>query len=322
MTRSERWTGEDVPDLSGKTVLITGANSGIGLEATRVLAAKGAHVVMACRDRTKAAAASRDLAATHPKAETEFLRLDLADLASVRQAAEEFADKHPRLDVLINNAGVMFVPQARTVDGFEMQMGTNHFGHFALTGLLLERLLETAGSRVVTVSSVGHRPGSIDFDDLNWERRYNRFAAYFRSKLANLLFTYELQRRLHEAKCGTIAVAAHPGAAKTNLGRMGRGQSFWWVERMLRPITALVTQSAAMGALPTLRAATDSKVHGSDYFGPDGLGEQWGYPIRVKSSQRSHDRAAAARLWRVSEQLTGVTYEAVGGRRLKVESND
>ena len=311
MTHSGRWTAEDVLDMSGKTVLITGANSGIGLEAARVLAGKGAHVVMACRTRTKAAAAQRDIDATHPKAETEFLHLDLSDLASVRKAAAEFRSKRRRLDVLVNNAGVMFTPETRTADGFEMQMGTNHFGHFALTGLLLPTLLETPGSRVVTVSSIGHRPGSIDFDDINWEQHYNRFRAYFRSKLANLLFTYELQRRLHKAKADTIAVAAHPGGSNTNLGHMERDQAFWWLERILRPIAGLVTQSAAMGALPTLRAATDPKVHGGDYYGPDGFGEQWGYPVKVKSSERSHDRAAAERLWRVSEELTGVAYEEV-----------
>ncbi len=239
-----------------------------------------------------------------------MLQLDLASLASIRDAAAQLQSAGRRLDLLINNAGIMAVPKGRTADGFELQLGTNHLGHFALTGLLLESLLATPGARVVNISSGGHRMGKIDFDDLNWQRGYGRWRAYGRSKLANLLFTFELQRRLERAGASAISVAAHPGASTTNLGHRGADDPGRWLE-LIRPLTNLITQSAQMGALPTLRAATDPDVNGADYYGPGGTGELGGHPIRVPSNSASHDTKVAARLWQVSEELTGVSYRSL-----------
>ena len=298
---SAKWGASDIPDQHGRTVVITGANSGIGLEAARYLAARGAQVVLACRDEGKAAAAAAAIAAGVPGAEAETLALDLSSLESVRSAAAEIRSRYPRLDLLVNNAGVMMPPLSRTADGFELQFGTNHLGHFALTGLVLPSLLGVPGSRVVTVSSNGHKVGRIRFDDLQWEHGYRRMGAYAQSKLANLLFTYELQRRLAAAAAPTIAVAAHPGTSDTALVR--HLPAFAQLGSRLAP-----NQGAAMGALPTLRAATDPAVAGGDYYGPAGLGEFAGPPRLVRSSSRSHDEAAQRRLWSVSEELTGVTF--------------
>ena len=298
---SAKWGASDIPDQHGRTVIITGANSGIGLEAARYLAARGAHVVLACRDEGRAAAAAAAIAAGVPGAEAETLALDLSSLESVRSAAAEIRSRYPRLDLLVNNAGVMMPPLGRTTDGFELQFGTNHLGHFALTGLVLPSLLGVPGSRVVTVSSNGHKVGRIRFDDLQWEHGYRRMGAYAQSKLANLLFTYELQRRLAAAAAPTIAVAAHPGTSDTALVR--HLPAFAQLGSRLAP-----NQGAAMGALPTLRAATDPAVAGGDYYGPAGLGEFAGPPRLVRSSSRSHDEAAQRRLWSVSEELTGVTF--------------
>jgi NAD(P)-dependent dehydrogenase (short-subunit alcohol dehydrogenase family) len=299
-----RWTAADVPDQTGRTAIVTGANTGIGFEAAAVLAARGATVVLACRDLDKAKQAAARVTASTPGAAVQVQRLDLAALASVRGAADELRDRYDRIDLLVNNAGVMWTPRQTTADGFELQFGTNHLGHFALTGLLLDRLLATPGSRVVTISSLGHRTGRIHFDDLQLERRYGRQRAYGQSKLANLMFTYELQRRLAAAGAGTIAVAAHPGGSRTELTRhLPRGIST--ASRLLEPLWA---QGADMGALPTLRAATDPRVQGGEYYGPDGFAEGRGYPKRVGSSRRSHDVEVQRRLWAVSEELTGVGY--------------
>ena len=298
---SAKWGASDIPDQHGRTALITGANSGIGLEAAQYLAARGAQVVLACRDEGKAAAAAAAIAAGVPGAEAETLALDLSSLESVRSAAAEIRSRYPRLDLLVNNAGVMMPPLGRTTDGFELQFGTNHLGHFALTGLVLPSLLGVPGSRVVTVSSNGHKVGRVHFDDLQWEHGYRRMGAYAQSKLANLLFTYELQRRLAAAAAPTIAVAAHPGTSDTALVR--HLPAFAQLGSRLAP-----NQGAAMGALPTLRAATDPAVAGGDYYGPAGLGEFAGPPRLVRSSSRSHDEAAQRRLWSVSEELTGVTF--------------
>jgi NAD(P)-dependent dehydrogenase (short-subunit alcohol dehydrogenase family) len=305
-----RWTAEDVPDLAGKTIVVTGGNSGIGYEAARVLARKGAHVVLACRDPGKAQAAVGAMKRAAPSAvSVEALPLDLADLASVRAFAAAYRTRHATLDVLCNNAGVMALPHRKTADGFEMQIGTNHLGHFALTGLLLEPLLATGGARVVTVSSGAHRMGTIHFDDLNWERGYRRWGAYGQSKLANLLFMYELERRLAAAGGRVISVACHPGYAATNLQaagpRMDGASLLEWVAELGNRILA---QSAPMGALPTLYAATSPAVRGGDYVGPDGFGEFAGHPKKVGASARARDSEAAARLWALSEQLTGVRY--------------
>jgi hypothetical protein len=238
--------------------------------------------------------------------------LDLADLQSVRRFAEEFLARHNKLHVLCNNAGVMALPYRKTTDGFEMQIGTNHLGHFALTGHLLRRLLDTPGARVVTVSSGAHRVGRIRFDDLNWEKGYRKWLAYGQSKLANLLFAYELQRRLDAAGAQLISVACHPGYAATNLQLAGpRMEGSSLMEFLSQLSNRLVAQSAAMGALPTLYAATAPDVRGGDYIGPDGLFENWGYPKKVRSNRQSHDHEAARRLWEISERLTGVRYDAL-----------
>ncbi|MGW4117908.1 SDR family NAD(P)-dependent oxidoreductase [Nocardia sp. NPDC004711] len=303
---AHKWTENDVPEQQDRLAVVTGANTGLGFETARVLAAHGASVVLAVRDVEKGKQAVARITEIVPGARLSVLALDLASLESVRAAAAELRAAHPRIDLLINNAGLMYPPRQNTADGFELQFGTNHLGHFALTGLVLDLLLKTPNSRVVTVASLAHRlRGKIHFDDLQWERSYDRVAAYGQSKLANLMFTYELQRRLTAHGANTIAVAAHPGGSNTELMRNSPA-----VIRWLAPAVApLVTQSPARGALPTLRAATDPGVLGGQYYGPDGLGEVRGYPRVVASSNRSHDLAAQRRLWAVSEQLTGVTFE-------------
>ncbi|MGW4093411.1 SDR family NAD(P)-dependent oxidoreductase [Nocardia sp. NPDC004750] len=301
---ANRWTEQDIPAQKGRLAVVTGANSGLGFETARALAAHGASVVLAVRDVDKGKHAADRIAAAVPGADTTIQQLDLTSLVSVRTAAEQLKSAHATIDLLINNAGVMYPPRQTTSDGFELQFGTNHLGHFALTGLLLDRMLPVPGSRVVTVSSVGHRiRARIDFDDLHGERSYDRVAAYGRSKLANLMFTYELQRRL-SGNGKTIAVAAHPGAANTDLMR-----NMPAALRALVPVVApIVTQTPAMGALPVLRAATDPGVLGGQYYGPGGFLETRGYPKLVESSARSHDMAIQQRLWTVSEELTGVTF--------------
>ncbi|ODR11667.1 short-chain dehydrogenase [Mycolicibacillus koreensis] len=305
MNSRPHWDSAAVPDQTGRVAVITGSNTGIGFEAARVLADHGAQVVLAVRNLAKGEAAAAQIRAQHPDAQVAITQLDLASLESIRTAAADLRSAYPRIDVLINNAGVMFTPRQETADGFEMQFGTNHLGHFALTGLILDRLVGVEGSRVVTVSSNAHRlKAAIHFDDLQWQRRYSRVGAYGQAKLANLLFTYELQRRLAAANEPTIAVAAHPGASNTELMRN--------LPAVIRPAAKLVTpllfQSPPMGALPTLRAATDPQVTGGQYYGPDGWQQQRGYPVLVRSSHQSHDEDLQRRLWAVSEELTGVTY--------------
>ena len=296
---SDTWTEQDIPNQSGRVAVVTGANTGLGFETARMLAERGAAVVMAVRDVEKGKQAAGRI-----NGDVTVQALDLTSLDSIRSAAADLRSAHPRIDLLINNAGVMYTSQQTTADGFELQFGTNHLGHFALTGLLLDRLLPVPGSRVVTVSSNGHRiRAAIHFDDLQWERSYGRAAAYGQSKLANLLFTYELQRRL--ASLGTtIAVAAHPGISNTELARS--------TPALLRvPVSwlaPLIAQRPEMGALPTLRAATDLSVAGGQYYGPGNRGEIRGYPTLVSSSADSHDQATQQRLWTVSEELTGVTF--------------
>ena len=302
------WTEADIGDQTGRTVLITGANSGIGYEAARALSQHGAHVVLACRTRNKADDAVARIAALNPSGTTEILEMDLADLDSVADAASRFVSGHERLDVLVNNAGLMATPNQRTAQGFEMQFGVNHLGHFALTGHLTEMLMASGPARVVSISSQGHRPGKIRFDDVNSEKKYSPWPAYFQSKLANLLFIRELQRRLALAQTGVIAVAAHPGVSSTNLGHESSGLLTSMMQRTRPVFDRFISQSAAMGALPTLRAAVDPLVAGGDYFGPDGFGEQRGHPVKVDSSRRAKDDGAARRLWELSEQLTAVTY--------------
>ncbi|MCW2560432.1 MAG: short-chain dehydrogenase [Mycobacterium sp.] len=299
------WTTADIPDQTGRVAVVTGANTGLGYETAAALAAKGAHVVLAVRNLDKGKDAALRIAQATPGAKVDLQELDLTSLDSVRSAAEQLKSDHYAIDLLINNAGVMFTPKSTTKDGFELQFGTNHLGHFAFTGLLLDRVLAAPGSRVVTVSSVGHRFArqGIRFDDLQWDRDYSRVGAYGQAKLANLLFTYELQRRL--AGTQTIATAAHPGGSRTELTRN--------LPPLVGALTRLVEplfQDPDMGALPSLRAATDPSVLGGQYYGPDGFGEQRGYPKVVSSSAPSHDVDAQRRLWAVSEELTGVVFPA------------
>jgi NAD(P)-dependent dehydrogenase (short-subunit alcohol dehydrogenase family) len=299
-----KWTTADIPDQTGRVAVITGSNTGLGYETAAALAAKGAHVVIAVRNLDKGKDAAALIHKSSPNADVALQELDLTSLDSIRAAAEQLRTTHDRIDLLINNAGVMYTPKSNTKDGFELQFGTNHLGHFAFTGLLLDKLLPVAGSRIVTVSSVGHRIlADIHFDDLQWERSYNRVAAYGQAKLANLLFTYELQRRL--ASHGTtIAAAAHPGMSDTELMRNMPAPLASTSER----IAPIFAQNPAMGALPTLRAATDPTVLGGQYYGPAGFAQTRGYPKIVGSSKKSHDAERQRRLWAVSEQLTGVTY--------------
>lgn len=290
-------TPYEVPDLSGRTALVTGANAGLGYQAARILGCHGARVVLACRNAAKAEAAAADLRreATAP---VEVVPLDLADLASVARGADEVRARHDRLDLLVNNAGLMAIDEARTEDGFEMQMGVNHLGHFALTARLAPLVVATPGSRIVTMTSMGHRAGRLRLDDLFFERRgYDRWRPYFQSKLANLLFTLELQRRLDAAGVATLALAAHPGGARTDLGHEGSG-----LTNRLAPRMPLV-QSAAAGALPLVRAATDPSARGGELYGP-----RWmvrGHPVRETPSRRAGRADDARALWERSEQLTG-----------------
>jgi NAD(P)-dependent dehydrogenase (short-subunit alcohol dehydrogenase family) len=297
-----RWTSDNMPGQHGRLAVVTGANTGLGFETARILAARGASVVLAVRDTDKGKAAAARIAGTAPGVNVTVQPLDLASLDSIRAAAGELRARHPRIDLLVNNAGVMFPPRQTTPDGFELQLGTNHLGHFALTGLLLEQMLPVPGSRVVTVSSQAHRiRARINFDDLQAERSYSRVAAYSQSKLANLMFTYELQRRLSSAATTTtIAVAAHPGLAATELTRNSPAAS--------AALARLISQKPAMGALPVLRAATDPGVLGGQYYGPGGIFGARGYPELAASSGQSRDTAIGRRLWTVSEELTGVTF--------------
>jgi NAD(P)-dependent dehydrogenase (short-subunit alcohol dehydrogenase family) len=306
LVMNAKWSAADVPDQSGRVAIITGANSGIGYGAAAVLAAKGAHVVLAVRNLDKGNDAKARITAASPNSVVTVQELDLTSLDNIRKAAGELRAAHPRIDLLINNAGVMYTDKAKTKDGFELQFGTNHLGHFALTGQLLDNMLAVDGSRVVTVSSVGHRiRARIHFEDLQLENNYDRVVAYGQSKLANLLFTYELARRLTLKGSPTIATAAHPGAADTDLlrnmpgGIRQVGQFVW---------SNFIAQSADMGAEPTLRAATDPGAKNAEYYGPGGIGEQRGHPKVVKSSAQSHDEEIQRRLWSVSEELTGVKY--------------
>ena len=306
------WTADELPDLAGRTYVVTGANSGIGLEAARALARHGGRVVLACRDLAKARTALDEVARSRPSASLDAVELDLASLASIRACAKVLGERPGPLHGLLNNAGVMAIPRRTTADGFEMQLGTNHLGHFALTGLLLPKLLDTPGARVVTVSSTVHKIGRIAFDDLQGERSYGKWRAYAQSKLANLLFAYELARRLSARGSDLISVACHPGYAATNLQFVGpRLEGSALADRIMRFANFFVAQNAAMGALPTLYAAAAPDVENGDYIGPDGFMENRGHPRKVTSTARSHDAAAARRLWEISEKLTGVSYEAL-----------
>ena len=299
-----KWTADQIPDQSGKTFVVTGANSGLGLETTRELARKGAHVVMGVRSLEKGEAAATDVRGDVPEASLELRRLDLADLASVREFA---AAQEKPVDVLINNAGIMMTPKGTTKDGFETQFGTNHLGHFALTGLLLDRLRQAGVARVVTVSSIEHYPGRIRFEDIHSERlNYGPRKAYRQTKAANVLFGLELERRLSRGSDGLISVLAHPGYSDTNLQTTGPTGPAKWVMQFIG--NKLIAQNAAMGALPQLYAATAPDVVGADFIGPDGMRALRGHPTRVTPSRYATDPEVAKRLWAISEELTGVSY--------------
>ena len=305
---NQQWTLTDIPDQQGRVVIVTGGNSGIGYEAALALAGKNAQVVLTARGLDKGEVAARNIRGKYPQGDVTVMELDLADLKSVRSFVQAFLAKHKRLDILINNAGVMALPKRKTVDGFEMQFGTNHLGHFALTGLLLPILKATPNGRIVTVSSGVHTSGDIHFDDLQWEKTYDRWGAYAQSKLANLLFAYELQRQLSANGSQLISVGCHPGYAATNLQAAGPQMDGSAVKLwMMKIANAIFAQRQDMGALPTLYAAVASDVNGCDYIGPQS--GMRGYPAKVMSNNKSYDEALAKRLWKVSEELTGVVYE-------------
>ncbi|MFF9772342.1 oxidoreductase [Streptomyces sp. NPDC013978] len=305
------WNVRDIPDQHGRSAVVTGANSGIGYAAARALARRGAHVVLACRSAERGAAALERMSSEVPDGSVELMRLDLGDLRSVREFAEAYAQTSDRLDLLVNNAGVMAVARSRTADGFETQFGINHLGHFALTGLLLPALLATPGARVVTVSSLMHLRANIDIGDLNSERGYGRWLAYGRSKTANLLFTHELARRLAANGSDVVAAAAHPGYASTNLQTAGpSAEGRKSVERFMRVGNRFFAQSAEGGALPTLYAATAPDVRPDSFTGPSFA--MWrGSPAPSLRAPWSRDDRASERLWAASEHLTGVTYDAL-----------
>lgn len=306
-----KWTADEMTDQHARTAIVTGANSGLGRIVARELARHGAKVIIASRDRAKGAEAAAAITATFPSARVEAAQLDLADLASIRAFADRTRAGNDHVDLLVNNAGVMAAPYRKTADGFELQLGTNHLGHFALTGLLLPLLRDRPDARVVTVSSNSHKRGQMHFEDLQGNRRYSRWGAYSQSKLANLLFAFELDRRLKAAGWGLISVAAHPGYSATNLQLSGPPL---YERVVMRLANRLVAQSAEAGALPLLYAATTPGLPGASYVGPDGMGEMRGHPILVEATKRANDEEAARRLWEISEQLTGVTYDFRGPR--------
>lgn len=307
MGQVHRWDAEQIPDLSGKVIVITGGNTGIGLEAAIAFARKGAEAILACRNEIKAIRAVRKIEKKVPEARVRYMHLDLGSLSSVQRFAESFRSSYDRLDILLNNAGVILVPYKPTADGFESQVGINHLGHFALTGRLIDIIAKTEGARVVNVSSKAHRKGKMDFENFHYASGagFSRLRAYTRSKLANLLFTDELNRRFQNARINALAVAAHPGYSYTDFGR---AYIFKVLKYIFYPAVVAITQSSARGALPSLRAAVDPDAKGGDFFGPDGRGERKGYPVRVRSNGISRNAKDALLLWKLSEELTGVSY--------------
>ncbi len=309
---SDKWTADESPSQHGRVAVVTGSNSGLGLVTARELARAGAHVVVACRNIGKGEAAAEQIREAIPTADVEVAELDLASLQSVRAFAEQFLARHDSLDLLVNNAGVMASPRRLTADGFELQIGTNHLGHFALTGLLLGAMDGREEARVVTVSSGAHRMGRINFDDLHGERRYRRWRAYGQSKLANLLFMFELDRRLRAAGSQIRSLAAHPGYAATNL----QSAAPPLVDRAVMAVSnRILAQSAEMGALSILYAATQPGLEGGTYVGPDGIAEQRGHPKQVSTSSAARDEETARRLWELSEEMTGVGFDSLSAPR-------
>lgn len=297
---NKNWNLESVPAQNGRIAIVTGANIGLGFETAKVLAAKGCEVIMAARNPQKAEKAIAQIKIEHPGAKLKFIQLDLSRLASVREFAREFLEKYTQLDLLINNAGIMMTPFSLTEDGFESQFGTNYLGHFQLTGLLLPAMKNVKNSRVVSLSSMAHKPGKIQFDDLNFSKNYNKMKAYSQSKLACLMFGYELQRKLEKANLPTLSVAAHPGVSSTQLGRN--------MSPVMSYLFPKFGQSAEAGALPILMAALDNSAKGGEYYGPDGFMEMRGKPTVVDSTRLSKNIEVAEKLWEVSEKLVGFKY--------------
>lgn len=303
----EKWTTTDIPDLSGKVIIVTGGNIGLGYESVKAFSEKGAEVILACRSIEKGDKAKAEIEKNGIKGKIVVMQLDLADLEGIKGFVKEFRSGYMHLDVLLNNAGIMTTPYFLTKDGFEGQMGTNHLGHYALTGSLMDLIISTPGSRVVNVSSSAHKAGKMDFDNLLFDKGegYGRMKAYGRSKLSNLLFTYQLQSFFEANKIDSLALAAHPGGSQTNLDQ--HVNKMWWF-KLIRPLFYAMTQSAAMGALPEIRASVDPDVKGGQYYGPDR--EMTGYPVIVKSNKASHNSEDARKLWEESEKLTGVKITA------------
>ncbi len=305
--KANNWTLENIPDLSSKTIIVTGGNSGLGFESAKAFASKGAEVIIACRSKEKGEEAKDEIIKHTPYAKLKVMELDLMDNESVRMFASKFRSSHTQLNVLLNNAGIMMSPYQLTTDGFEHQMSTNYLGHFVLTALLMEILAKTPESRVVNVSSLAHKRGKMDFNNLLYQNidGYSPFNAYARSKLSNLLFTYELQRYFELKAIDSIAMAAHPGVSQTELGRNIDKKLFF---RILGPLLKVLVPSAEKGSLPQIRASTDPNVKGGEYYGPGGFMEMSGYPVLVKSNNNAHIEENAKKLWEENEKLTGIRY--------------
>ena len=305
-----KWTTAEIPSQAGKLALVTGANSGVGFHAARHLALAGAAVILAGRNSTKIEAARQKILTESPQAEVYSLALDLSNLKLVRAAAEQFLSGSGKLDLLINNAGVMAFTERRvSAEGFELQWATNHLGHFALTGLLLPALLAAPAARVVTVSSIAHKRGSIHFDDLNSEKSYSPMGAYQQTKLANLLFGFELERRLRKAGTRAVSIVVHPGVSATNIFNAGPGSGGGLRAKVIQALLPVFGQSEEQGSLPTLYGAVSPAAQGGHYYGPDGFMEIKGAPVEVEAKPQAHDETAAAKLWTISEEATGVKYE-------------
>lgn len=300
-----KWTTKHIPDLTGKVIIVTGGNSGLGFESVKAFAQKGAEVILASRSVENGENAKNQLGEV--KGKIAVMQLDLSDFESIKKFADKVKEKVSKLDVLLNNAGIMMTPYFTTKDGLEAQNGINHFGHFVLTGQLFDLIKNTPNSRIVNVSSLAHKQGEMDFDNLLFEngKDYNPSKSYGRSKLSNLLFTYELQRRIETAGINSLALAAHPGVSKTNLARYLEKKLIF---KILKPLVSPLFQSAEKGALPQIRASVDKDVKGGEFYGPDGFKEMKGYPVRVKSNEASHNVADARKLWDISEKITGITY--------------
>lgn len=302
-----KWTINNMPTLNEKVIIVTGGNSGLGFESVKAFATQGATVILACRDLKKGDKARIAILNQIPNASIAVMQLDIANLNSVRLFADRYNSEYNRLDILLNNAGIMMTPYSKTVDGIESQQGTNHFGHFALTALLFDKLKQTPNSRVINVSSIAHKQGKMDFDNLLYEngKNYNRYEAYSRSKLENLLFTFGLQAYMKQNKLNMVALAAHPGVSDTNLFSTIGSKT---LQKILRPILNLFMQSASMGALPQIRAAVDVSVTGGEYFGPNGFKEMKGYPVLVKPANHAFNEKHISELWEISQKITGIRF--------------